>query len=65
MTFKEYNTLSAEERKLVDEIGMEYLEDDVEFITCTRCGCKMIAGTEEHNAHFGILCDCCYGDIYG
>ena len=65
MTQEVYNTLSAEERELVDEFGIENVEDDVEFITCDRCGCKMIADTEEHYTNTGCLCDCCYDDMYG
>ena len=31
---------------------------------CSRCGCAMIKDTEEHYTHSGVLCDCCYGDLY-
>lgn len=65
MTQETYNTLTEEERALVDEIGIDELEDDVEFIRCDRCGCLMIEGSEEHSTWAGTLCDCCYDDLFG
>lgn len=65
MTQEEYNALNAEERELIDEVGLDYIEDDIEFIRCTRCGRLMIEYTEEHYTAHGCLCDCCYGDLFG
>lgn len=64
MTQEVYNTLSAEEREVVDEFGMENLEDDVEFITCDRCG-ERIPYDEAHRGFSGYLCDCCHDDLFG
>ena len=64
MTQETYNALTDEERQLVDEFGIENIEDDVEFVRCSRCERLMIEDTEEHNTHLGCLCDECYGDLY-
>ena len=34
-------------------------------IHCARCQCEMIEDNEEHNTHYGTLCDCCYDELYG
>ena len=65
MTQETYDALTDEERALVDEFGMDELDDDVEFVRCSRCGALIVKGTEEHSTWAGTLCDCCYDDLYG
>ena len=65
MTQETYNALNDEERELVDEIGMDNLDDNVEFIRCARCGSLMVEDTEEHNTRLGCICGECYDDLFG
>ena len=64
MTQEKYNTLNNEERELIDEIGIDEVDDNAEFVKCSHCGRLMVAETEEHYTHLGCLCDECYGDLY-
>lgn len=42
----------------------ESFVDEDDIVYCDRCGCKMIRDTEERYTNYGVLCDCCYGDLY-
>ena len=37
---------------------------ETELTTCDRCG-DIISYDDSYNTHYGRLCDCCHGDLFG
>ena len=53
-------------RPSLDQLVYDYthLEDDDDYVTCERCG-ERVLYDEAYHGYSGWLCDCCHDDLFG